>query len=160
MNKKVNASVINQITGIASLTKNIKEAEEIKKEKTLIFSYHLDEDTMNFIQDFIHYKRFENGKFEYNLSSMIKEGVSLLKERYPNIPNRPENVKIPTIRGRKKRVNEDDEIKYATSFNISESDREFIYNFIYDKLKKGEDYIKEDFMNDLITEIKRKYKMK
>lgn len=160
MNKKINASVINQIAGIASLTKNIKETEEIKKEKTLIFPYQLDESTMLFIRNFIHYKRFEDGVFEYNLSSVMKEGISLLKEKYPNIPLRPKNVKTPTKKGRRKKSNENEETKYPTSFHISESEREFIYDFIYDKLKKEEDYIKEDFMNDLITEIKRKYKMK
>lgn len=158
--KKINVSVLNQINGIAELTKNIKENEEIKKEKIINFSYYLDEKTLFFMKEFIHYKRFEEGVFEYNQSSIIKEGISLLKEKYPNLPVRPEKAKIPTKRGRRKKTNEDDEIKYATSFNISESEREFIYDFIYDKLKKGEDYIKEDFINDLLDEIKHKYKMK
>lgn len=162
MNKKINESVINQISGIASLTKNIKKNEEIKKEKKLNFVFELEESLIQLIRNFVHYKKFEAGIYEYNQSSVIKEGISLLKEKYPNLPARPDKVKKPTIRGRRKKSigKIQAEKKHLTSFNISESDREFIYNFIYDKLKKGEDYIKEDFINDLLDEIKHKYKIK
>ena len=160
--KKIDVSVLKQINGIAELTKNIKENENIKTEKTINFVFEIEESLIQLIRNFVHYKKFEAGMYEYNQSSVIKEGISLLKEKYPNLPARPDKVKKPTIRGRRKKsIGEiQAEKKHLTSFNITERERDFIYNFIYDKLKKGEDYIKEDFINDLLDEIKHKYKIK
>jgi hypothetical protein len=137
-----------------------EKKEQLNEKKFFTFSFNLEQQAVEFLREFVLYKRKSDSLFfHFNNSQAIREGILLLKANNPSIEARPEHLKIPTRVGREGSLN--GAVKLKTSYFINEVERDFIYNFIYEKSLQNVYYSKTDFMNDLIGAIKNEYpKMK
>lgn len=116
------------------------------------FSFSLLAEEVDWFRDVVSKKRKSNDKFiSYSNSDLFKDGLELLKIKYPNCDRTGEE--LPTRSGRK--FNSIKEKRFPTSFSITEEDRKFIYDFIYYKLKISSDgnYSKSNFIKDLIDVV-------
>lgn len=142
------------------LQKTINEKNiEFSTENNIPFSFTLDRNLVLFIKELVLKKinaSVEN--YHFNESSAVREGIQLLRIISP-IKQRPEEIGNPTKRGRKSTATEG-VVKVNTSFLISESDREYIYNFIYERQKGGGRFTKEEFFVLVVEQLEKKYKMK
>lgn len=166
MSKKIPSNVLGKITDIAQVVKSInteKTEQVIKnKEKKINFTFNLNQEMISFIRKFVHFKRFEKNEFLYNQSIFLTEGVSILREKNKELPKRPQAFKIPTTKGRRQGYVASEQIqeKFVTSFRILEEDKDFIYDYIYQRLKEELIYLKEHFLFELIQEMRDKYNLK
>lgn len=128
-------------------------SEELKKEERFYnFSFSLEKEQNEFIEEFVSFKRRSNTSFyHYTKSKAIVDGIALLKLKYPNLKSR--KTDITTIKGTKGLLN--GKKKLIRSFSISNSDREFIYDFINYKIitNEGIKYGKFEFIDELIGEL-------
>lgn len=142
------------------LQKTINEKNiEFSTENNIAFSFTLDRNLVLLIKELVLKKinaSVEN--YNFNESSAVREGIQLLRIISP-VKQRPEEIGNPTKRGRKSTATEG-VVKVNTSFLISESDREYIYNFIYERQKGGGRFTKEEFFVLLVEQLEKKYKMK
>ncbi|WP_336691078.1 MULTISPECIES: hypothetical protein [unclassified Chryseobacterium] len=157
--------------GLQALTKagsNLKETtEKIKEEKpefstenNIIFSFNLNKDLLLYIKQLRIFKIHSDlSHYLYNESDAVREGIQLLKKAFPNISQRPDEIKNPAKAGRGAK-SDPNIIRSRTSFAISEADVEFVYNFIYDKQKGGDRYTKEEFFCLLVEHLEKKYKIR
>ena len=121
------------------------------------FSFSLLAEEVDWFRSLVSKKRKSNDKFiSYSNSDLFKDGVEFLKIKYPNCHRIGEE--LPTRTGRK--FNSIKEKRFPTSFSITESDRKFIYDFIYYKLKISSDgnYSKSNFIKDLIDAVNENMK--
>jgi hypothetical protein len=150
-------------TAGSNLQKNaeiIQEQEkEFSTENNVIFSFRVNQDLIHYIKKLRLFKIEEKtSNHLFSESDVVREGIELLRETFPNIPQRPDDVEIPTRRGRGLK-RDPDTVMSNTSFTLSEYDVNFIYNFIYDKQKKGGRYTKEEFLALLIDHMEMKFKI-
>lgn len=150
-------------TAGSNLQKNaeiIQEREkEFSTENTVIFSFRVNQDLIHYIKKLRLFKIEEKtSNHLYSESDVVREGIELLRETFPNIPQRPDDVEMPTRRGRGLK-RDPDTIMSNTSFTLSDYDVNFIYNFIYDKQKKGGRYTKEEFLALLVEHMEMKFKI-
>lgn len=122
------------------------------------FTFTLDKDVIDFLRNFIAFKRNIKDHYNYNQSDAIREGIENLKSYYGDIPTRPITEKIPTRKGKAfgSKLSSTRK-KITTSFYLSDNDREFIYDVIYFNTKKGEVYGKEHFINQIVELWKKEY---
>lgn len=184
MKKKINSSILSQIAGIGSASKSLEEIGDrqiFSEEKLLNFSFNVDRVLIDFIRKFVDYKRYKLNDYHYSQTDAIREGIFLLKEVHTEIEKRPSFAKIPTRKGRTsgvsiKMMNKVEKVK--SSFSINEVEKEFIYDFIYHKIKsnvnfldqndqddveeffKRNTYGKEDFFKEIVQILSQKYKLK
>lgn len=133
---------------------NSEELE--KKDRSFIFAFNLEQEKVQFLREYVILKRKSDPiHFHFNISKAIKKGIEILSSLNPDLKSRPDNIKIPTKRGTKGSLN--GVIKLKTSFWITDSDRDFIYNYIYYKINllHIEDYSKSDFISDIIKVLKQ-----
>ncbi len=139
-----------------------KEAGEPKakpafKIKSNNFSFTADVESLNYIRSLEFEKRQQDPEFfQFSASDVVKEGVELLRQTGPKLKKRPEGM-IPTRRGRTPKGEEIIK-KVRTSFSLTESDVNYIYDYIF--TKTGDTlgaFTKEDFMTDMIGALKSKY---
>lgn len=147
----------------SSLQKNaeiMKEKEkEYSTENNIIFSFRVNKELIHYIKKFRIFKIEDNpSNHLYSDSDVVREGLQLLKETFPSIPQRPEDVEVPTKRGRGEK-RDPAVIISNTSFTLSESDINFIYNFIFDRQKGGARYTKEEFLALLVEHLEMKFKI-
>lgn len=152
------ADVLDDLQKETDIYSDSEKSQEdfFSSEKFLSFPFNLEQDKIEFLRNFVTYKRKSDPAFfHYNNSSAIREGLELLDKEYPELRKRPAAVKIPTRYGTRGRLN--GVIKIKTSYWINEVEREFIYNFIYMKSLTNEDYNKSEFMDDLINALTNEY---
>ena len=116
------------------------------------FSFNIEKSMVDFIRDFVLEKRENPKYYHYNNSDAMRDGISLLRESNSKIKRRPSNALLPTKRGTLGRLNGITKVK--TSFSISDRDKDFLYNYIYFKQQKKEDFGKADFFEDLVKALK------
>ncbi|HAV02469.1 MAG TPA: hypothetical protein DCW95_04620 [Chryseobacterium sp.] len=138
----------------------VKEEPKFKpavKQKSNNFSFTADIDSLNYIRALEFEKRRQDPEFfQFSASDVVKEGVELLRQTGPKLKKRPEGM-IPTRRGRTPKGEEIIK-KVRTSFSLTESDVNYIYDYIF--TKTGDTlgaFTKEDFMTDMIGALKSKY---
>ena len=121
--------------------------------------FKIERKNLDWCREFVSWKRLNLGDYQYTQSDIIREGISLLKEKYGELPNRPMSMAIPTKGGR---VAGEvlKEPRKKTSFRISEIEREFIYNLIFFKLQGKINYTKENFLEEIINLLSLKYDLK
>jgi len=142
------------------LQKTVNERNiEFSTENNISFSFTLDRNLVLFIKEFV-FKKINSSveNYHFNESSAVREGIQLLGE-ISQVNQRPEEIGNPTKKGRKSTAAEG-VIKVNTSFLISEADREYIYNFIYERQKGGGRFTKEEFFILVVGQLEKKYKMK
>lgn len=131
---------------------------EFSTENNIPFSFTLGRNLILFIKELVLKKINESVEnYHFNESSAVREGIQLLCLISP-VKQRPVEVGNPTKKGRKSTAAQG-VIKINTSFLISESDREYIYNFIYEKQKEGGRFTKEEFFVLVVEQLGKKYKM-
>lgn len=150
-------------TAGSNLQKNaeiIQEREkEFSTENTVIFSFRVNQDLIHYIKKLRLFKIEEKtSNHLYSESDVVREGIELLRDTFPNIPQRPDDVEMPTRRGRGLK-RDPNTVMSNTSFTLSDHDVNFIYNFIYDKQKKGGRYTKEEFLALLVEHMEMKFKI-
>ena len=149
-------NLANDLNDLQATEKN----EQLNENNFFTFSFNLEQKAIEFLREFVLYKRKSDSIFfHFNNSQAVREGMLLLKANNPTIEARPKHLKIPTRIGRDGSLN--GAVKLKTSYWINEVERDFIYNFIYAKSLQNANYSKTDFINDLISAIKNEYpKMK
>ncbi|MCT2410056.1 hypothetical protein NZD88_21070 [Chryseobacterium antibioticum] len=136
-----------------------EQGVEFSTENNISFSFTLDRNLVLFIKEIVFIRINESVEnYHFNESLAVREGIQLLSENFP-VKQRPEEIGNPTKRGRKSTATEG-VVKVSTSFLISEADREFIYNFIYEKQKGGGRFTKEEFFILVVNQLENKYKIK
>jgi len=131
---------------------NAQEQQKVKKNVT--FSFLIEIEKIEALRSFESFKRKTD--FHYSVSDVIREGIEIMRNQNKNLPSRPNGL-IPTRRG--KHSNSQKKERVFTSYRISENDRDFIYDYMYNKCSKMEgNYTKDDFMEDLIEAFKSAYK--
>lgn len=143
-----------QIKSIGIESNNYQEIEKkpqvFSDDLLFNFSFTVPKKNIELIRNFVIEKRNSDvAHFHYNNSSAIREGINLLKEKHPNLQQRPKGIKFPARSGARGSLNGVE--TYTTSFSISEAHREFIYDYIYLKSLSTEGYNKVDFFADLIV---------
>ena len=148
--------------GLSNLQSAGKDLQEkindykFSEENNISFSFKLEKKLIMFIKELVLSKISESVEYyNYNESSAVREGISLLRKSKP-LEQRPDEIINPTKRGRKSTLGPGI-IKLNTSFLISEADREYIYNFIYHQQKGGGRFTKEEFFCELVKELSSKY---
>lgn len=137
------------------LNQKWSEAQENEIEKNNItFSFLLEIEKVETLRNVETFRRKTD--FHYSVSDAVREGIQLMIKDSKDLVVRPVGL-IPTRRG--KRSNNEKKERVFTSYRISESEREFIYDYIYNKcLKMDGNFTKDDFMEDLIKTLKLAYK--
>lgn len=130
-----------------------KDEQESIKKKRIIFSLHLPIVGLHFLQDVV-YTNVVEGKINYSLTAAFLEGLRLLQEKNPDIPER-ESMERRYNRGGKHRKKGE---VYQTSFASTLEDKNWIENYIVYKLKEDLFFSKISFINDVIEQLKEKYK--
>lgn len=148
------------------LQKTVNEKNiEFSTENNIPFSFTLDRNLVLFIKELVLKKINESVEnYHFNESTAVREGIQLLSKNSP-VKQRPAIIGNPTKRGRKRgssgsSITNKDVVKVSTSFLISESDREYIYNYIYENSKGDERFTKEQFFVLVVEQLEQKYKMK
>ncbi|WP_312306364.1 hypothetical protein [Chryseobacterium sp.] len=131
--------------------------KEFSTENNVIFSFRVNQGLIHYIKKIRLFKIEEKtSNHLYSESDVVREGIELLRKTFPDVPQRPDDVEIPTRRGRG--LNRDpNTIMSNTSFTLSDHDINWIYNFIYDKQKGGGRYTKEEFLSLLIKHMEMKF---
>lgn len=89
--------------------------------------------------------------FYYTVSNVVRDGIDIMRNKYTNLPIRPEGL-LPTRRG--KHSNSTKKDKVFTSCRICEQDREFIYDFMYSKnIDQNGNFINGNFTKDDFMEV-------
>lgn len=123
------------------------------REKKINFSFVLSIEQMQKLRNFVDEKRNSDIEFfNFNNTDAFREGLELLKSEHPDLKKRPRALKIPTRIGRRFGTKNGEE-RFPTSFSISEDERNFIYDFIYNKALENSRYCKENFFNEIINKI-------
>lgn len=130
---------------------------KFSKENNITLAFTLPITMIAYIKELVIHKL--SGDYGYNESAAVREGLKLLEANSPFIVQRPDDIGVPTKRGRKSTA--DKEVKKkSTSFLISEADQNFIYNYIYYKQKGGGIFIKEELFSLIIEQLENKYRIK
>lgn len=122
------------------------------------FSFNLAKNKIEWLRNFVAFKRKTPAFFHYNNSSALREGIEIMREKYP-IERRPKEIENPIRLGRPYFLDEQDK-KKKTSFIISQADREYIYDFIYKYSADSEFFGKENFFEYIIEVLSNTYKIK
>lgn len=130
---------------------------EYSDKNTVVFAVTLPVSMITYLKELVIFKM--DSDYSYSEGSAVREGIKLLKEESPFVKQRPDDVPVPTKKGRRSTADKDI-IKKNTSFLISEADLNFVYNFIYHKQKGGGVFIKEELFTLLIELLENKYKLK
>jgi hypothetical protein len=130
-----------------------KEEQKPIKKKRILFGLHLPIVGLHFLQDVV-YTNVVEGKINYSLTTAFVEGLRLLQEKNPDIPER-ESLERRYNRGGKRRMKGE---VYQTSFASTLEDKNWIENYIVYKLKENLFFSKILFINDVIEELKENYK--
>lgn len=152
--EKKNQTFLKQIENIGTESTNYQQIENnpsvFSDDLLFNFSFTVPKENIELIRNFVIEKRNSDvAHFHYNNSSAIREGINLLKEKYPNLQQRPKGIKFPARSGARGSLNGVE--TYSTSFSISEAHREFIYDYIYLKSLSTDGYNKVDFFADLVS---------
>lgn len=131
-------------------TKNEKEDEA----KTKTFSLNLPMDKYKYIRTVIGYKTL-NGQYNYNLKDAVKEGLNLLKKKYPDISY--EALDRRFYKGGKQKGKIE---TYSTSSIMLVKDVNWIDNYIVEKRRADEYFSKTDFIIELVDELEKVYRKK
>lgn len=160
-NKIQNSDSLIDSLGIETekLIKNEKE-ETFSTTKFVSFPFNLEQEKIEFLRNFVLFKRnLSPDFFHYNNSHAVREGILLLQNENPNLEQRPKSVKIPTRLGTRGNLN--GTVKLKTSYYISEAEKNFMYNYIYNMQSSKPHFSKTEFMEDLISILSSTYpKMK
>ncbi|RNA63931.1 hypothetical protein D1631_00020 [Chryseobacterium nematophagum] len=141
------------IQKVVPAVQNIKKNE---KEKTVNFPFNLEQDRIEYLRNFVMYKRKESAEFfHYSNTEAVKEGISYLREKYRDLKQRPEFIKHSTRVGTNGLLN--GVVKVQTTFSIPISDREFIYNLVFAKDSNPTEYNKANFFDELLDELQKRY---
>lgn len=141
----------------ASNDKLEEKKHEYSTKKKVIFAVTLPVTMIAYLKELVIFKL--DSDYGYSEGSAVREGIELLQEASPFVKQRPDDIPVPTKKGRKSTA--DKEIKKkSTSFLISEADLNFIYNFIYYKQKGGGIFIKEELFSLIIEQLENKYRIK
>ena len=131
-----------------------KAQEEEKEKNNITFSFVLEIEKVEILRKVESFRRKTD--FHYSISDAIREGIEFMKIKNTDLLIRPNGL-IPTRRG--KRSNSEKRETVHTSYRITETEREFIYDYIYTKcVNKDGNFTKDDFMEDLIKALKLAYK--
>lgn len=145
-------------TNVQMSNEKIEENKyNFSKENNITLAFTLPITMIAYIKELVIHKL--SGDYGYNESAAVREGLKLLEENSPFITQRPDDIAVPTKKGRKSTA--DKEIKKkGTSFLISEADQNFMYNYIYYMQKNGGIFIKETLFSLIIEQLEKKYKIK
>lgn len=134
-----------------------EKKHEYSDKNDVVFAVTLPVSMIAYLKELVIFKMNED--YSYSEGSAVREGIELLQGVSPFVKQRPEEVPVPTKKGRRTTADKTI-IKKNTSFLISESDLNFVYNFIYHKQKGGGVFIKEELFTLLIELLENKYKLK
>jgi hypothetical protein len=161
MKNKNKIANIDYVMGELSAETEIYSVIEEKEEQfstinNINFSFNLEQEKVEFLRNFVYFKRSLSPEFfHYNNSHALREGINLLQNENQNLKNRPTIAKVPTRVGSRGNLN--GIVKLKTSYSISEADRNFMYNYIYDKQNSNPDFSKTEFMEDIINILSSTY---
>lgn len=140
-------------------TEKIKEKNyEFSTENNIVYSFYGDVQLVVYLKRLRLSRNTDPDFYHYSESDAVREGIKLLQKAFPNITQRPSQIHFSGKVGRGKTKPEEVK-KVRTSFTISESDQEFINNFIYERQKGGERVTKEAFFAIMIEHLENKYKL-
>jgi hypothetical protein len=132
---------------------------EFSTENNIPFAFTIDKNLVLFIKELVLFQITSSiDNYHYNESAAVREGINILKLEHP-IERRPDEIINPTKRGRGNTLNKEI-VKVNTSFLISESDREYIYDYIYNQQKSGGRFTKEEFLILVVDKLEQKYNFK
>jgi len=153
---KINTDLIGQIGKTSKSLLEKKGHPQFSDDLLIGFPFNIKKTKLEFLRMLVVYKRtLSPNFFHYSNTDAVREGIQALRELNPNIEQRPNSVKFSTRNGTLGRLNGVE--KKKTTFSISENDKEFIYNFIYEKSKKIGEYGKAEFFDELLEELRKKY---
>lgn len=138
-----------------------QQIEETSLINNVTFSFLLQMQVVEQLREIEAIKRKDD--FHYCVSDVIRDGIEIMRNKYKDLPLRPNGV-IPTRRG--KRSNSTKTERVFTSCRISAADREFIYDFMYSKNINidgdflSTNYTKDDFIEQLLKDFKGSLKYK
>lgn len=155
--KKIDDSVLDIVSGLGNATQQLSNFtnETQYSDDVVNFSFVLEKTKIQWLREYVLKKRTTALKFfHFSNTDAVKEGIALLREKYPDLEQRPKTLKYSTKVGRTYgAVNKAE--KMNTSYSITEKDKGFIYDLIYFKSTSGEEYTKTDFFNELIEELSK-----
>ncbi|PTT38372.1 hypothetical protein DBR28_08670 [Chryseobacterium sp. HMWF028] len=126
------------------------------KEKQVNFPFNVEQDRIEYLRELVLYKRRSDPEFfHYSNTHAVKEGIGYLREIYPDVEQRPASLKYSTRNGTLGHLNGVEKVK--TTFSISTTDKEFIYNLIYKKDANTGEYNKADLFDELLEELHKVY---
>lgn len=134
---------------------DVMNEDRFDKDIKATFSFDLKKEAQEFVHDLI-FTKISQGNINYNLTSLFFEGLDLLKEKNPEIPNN-KPVKRRYYRGGRQK--DKGEI-YRTSIVSTIGNKNWIDNFILNQTLKDLYFSKTDFINLLLYELKNKYQGK
>lgn len=153
---KINVDLIGQIGKASESLREKKEQQIFSNDLLKNFPFNIEVEKIEFLRNIVIYKRKLSPEFfHYSNTHAVREGIMYLREIYQDLKQRPKSVKHSTRSGTRGKLYGKDKVK--TTFSISENDVEFIYNLIYMKDSNPDEYNKEDFFNDLLKELKKRY---
>lgn len=145
-------------TNLQVTNDKIEEKKHIYSDKSsVVFAVTLPISMISYLKELVIFKM--DSDYSYSEGSAVREGIRLLQEASPFVHQRPDDVPVPTKKGRRSTADKEI-IKKNTSFLISEADLNFVYNFIYFKQKGGGVFIKEELFSLLIEHLENKYNLK
>lgn len=125
----------------------------------VIMAFHVDKELILFIKKLVFFKINEDvNSYHYNESEAVREGINLMRLTMPNLKERPAEIENPTRKGR--RTTNSGIVKVKTSFLVSENDKQFFYNLVYDRQKGGGTFTKEDFLKLIVEHLQNNYNLK
>lgn len=165
MADKIKSALSNLVKSVAEENRTIPTQKVVPIKKKIsddvVFAFTLDKELILYLKELVLFKKSSDNAQDYffNESEAVREGIKLMQNSYSHIKPRPEDIGVPTWRGRGQ-TTQDGVIKVNTSFLISKAERNFVYDFIYHEQKGGSRFTKEEFMILLIEELERKYQIK
>lgn len=134
-------------------------ANPVQKEpkvKSVNFPFNLEQNRIEFLRDFVLFKRKSSPEFfTFSNTDAVREGIGYLRDKYDDLEQRPASLKYSTRVGTNGLLN--GVVKKQTTFSISVSDREFIYNLVFAKDGNPAEYNKADLFDELLMELSKRY---
>ncbi len=133
----------------AFIEQNLKSVPD---EKTT-YAFDLQQDSNALFKKLIYHKIVHENDMGYNLTALFKEGINILKDKYPQVDSEtPLNRRY--YRGGKQKSKG---IVNRTSVVTTIRNKNWIDNYILYKMSEDVYFSKTDFINELVEAVRQKY---
>ena len=122
---------------------------------TVKFSFIISDESKKIINQFI-YTKIVHGHLKFSLTDAISEGVVILQQKNPNVPERKNITRRFNKRGASKAPIKGKKNSILVPILVYE----WIENYTCLRIERDIFYTRTLFINDLVNAIKRKYKDK